>query len=107
MNSFSIKTLWPYLAAIVAIIVCCSLYFSPVFQGKTLVQNDIVKNDAQKAEVLEYKEKGETILWTSRVFSGMTVFHIGAEFNTNIILPIRKSLMFLPKGLNIAFVCSL
>lgn len=105
--NLSIKNILPYLLSVLAILVCSSIYFSPVFQGKTLVQNDIVKSQAQSHESKEYQEKGDPIKWTTHVFSGMTNVSISGNFKNNIIDPIKRLTLFLPKALNISFVCSL
>ncbi len=101
MKSINLKALFPHLIAIFAIIMSAFLYCSPVLEGKTLVQSDIIKHKAQSKEIADYREKGEDILWTSRVFSGMTTFNIGANFKTNIMMLIKSPTHLFPQGVGL------
>lgn len=99
------KKLVPHAVAIVVMAIVSLLFCYPTTQGKVLKQDDIVKNIAQAQEVREYREaNGEEALWTTRVFSGMTAFHIGTKFTTNVVEYFRDAILdWLPKGANIIF----
>jgi|APSaa5957512493_1039668.scaffolds.fasta_scaffold00422_5 hypothetical protein len=85
------------------------LYCSPVLEGKRIVQDDIVKNTAQSKERLDFfEETGEEPLWTSRVFSGMTMFNIGTRFSGNGLIYLDSLVRkWLPVTVNIMFVTML
>ena len=85
------------------------LYCSPVFEGKRIVQDDIVKNIAQSKERADfYEETGEEPLWTSHVFSGMTMFNIGTRFSANGMIYVDALMRkWLPITVNIMFVTML
>ena len=104
MKSINLKTAWPHLASVLIIILCAFIYCSPVLKGKSMSQSDILKHKSQSKEILEYRESGEEILWTSRVFSGMSVFNISASFKTNVISVIKKTTTFFPNGVNIIII---
>lgn len=99
------KKFIPHVVAIIIMALTAVLYCSPVIEGKVLVQDDIVKNIAQAKETRDYRaENGEEPLWTTRVFSGMTAFHIGTKFSTNVTEFFRKAVAgWLPQGANIIF----
>lgn len=107
MKSINLKSLLPHLIAVFAIIMSAFLYCSPVLEGKTLVQSDIIKHKAQSKEIKDYREKGEDILWTSRVFSGMTTFNIGANFKTNIMMLIKSPTHMFPQGVGLIILTCL
>ncbi len=99
----------PHIISVVVILLTSILYCSPVLQGKRLVQDDIVKNIAQAKEIREYRDaNGEEPLWTTRVFSGMTAFHIGTEYSTNVALMLDKVVRrTFPRTANVLFVTML
>jgi len=100
------KELLQHAVAVVLMIAACVLYCSPVLEGKRIVQDDIVKNEAQKKETVDFREEtGSEPLWTSRVFSGMTTFNIGTRFTTNGMMYLDSVLRkWLPPTVNIMFV---
>ncbi len=55
------------------------IYFNPVFEGKTLVQTDVIQIRGTNHEVQEYSDKGEEVLWTNSSFGGMPVFNSSAK----------------------------
>lgn len=62
----------------------CFIYFNPAFLGKSLGQNDVTRAQSTQTEINEYKEKGETILWTNQIHAGMPTFQIWAPYPNNI-----------------------
>ncbi|NJM93695.1 MAG: YfhO family protein [Cytophagales bacterium] len=51
--------------------VVVSLYFAPLYGGKTLVQSDNVQLAGTNKELRDYQSQGETIGWTNKEFSGL------------------------------------
>ena len=64
--------------------IICFVYFNPAFFGKSLGQNDVTRAQSTQTEVIDYKEKGETILWTNQIHGGMPTFQIWAPYPNNI-----------------------
>ena len=60
-------------------------YFTPVWQGKTLLQSDVMQARGSQKEIFEYKEKdGNTPLWTNSMFGGMPTYQIWYDHANNI-----------------------
>ncbi|MGV8877522.1 MAG: YfhO family protein [Sphingobacteriaceae bacterium] len=71
--------------AIVGIFIAiCFIYFTPAFQGKTLGQNDVTRAQSTQKEIMDYRAKDSTILWTNQILGGMPVFQIWAPYPDNI-----------------------
>ncbi|MEQ9298903.1 MAG: YfhO family protein [Cyclobacteriaceae bacterium] len=51
--------------------VLVSVFFGPLYTGKTLVQSDNIQLTGVNKEVADYKAKGEDISWNNREFSGV------------------------------------
>src|SRR5579875_58958 len=62
----------------------CFLYFSPAFQGKTLGQNDVARAQSTQTEIMNYRAKDTTILWTNQILGGMPAYQIWAPYTNNI-----------------------
>ncbi len=61
------------------------LYFSPAWQGKSLVQGDVSRAQAMSREIMDFKAKdGNAPLWTNSMFGGMPSYQIWASYPTNI-----------------------
>ena len=70
----------------------CFVYFYPAFSGKTIGQNDVTRAQSTQTEINQYKEKGETILWTNQIHGGMPTFQIWAPYPANITTWIIKGI---------------
>ena len=103
------KKALPHLVSVIIMAVVAVLYCSPVLQGKMLAQDDTIKSISQSKESRDYRdETGEESLWTTRVFSGMTIFHIGLSVSTNVTSYLKSALLGdLPKTVNIIFATML
>ncbi len=88
-----------HLTAIAVIILVAGVYFFPEIQGKKLLSHDEVSSVAAAKEVKNYEEKGETILWTSRLFSGMPAFQVAYSVKTNLLQIFFKTHQILPKNI--------
>jgi len=62
----------------------CFFYFTPAFQGKTLGQSDVVGAQSTQKEIMDYRAKDTTILWTNQVLGGMPTYQIWAPYSSNI-----------------------
>jgi hypothetical protein len=65
-------------------LVLCFLYFSPAFQGKTLGQGDVLGAQSTQKEIMDYRARDTTILWTNQIFGGMPAYQIWAPYKANI-----------------------
>ncbi len=95
----------------VAIMAALALAFmSPVFEGKTLFQNDIVQAKNLASEVNQFqKQTGEYSAWTNSSFSGMPTYQIKSAPTRNVFQWLFHAFkLFLP-GYTVAilFVCML
>ncbi len=73
-----------HFAIIGVFLLICFLYFTPAFQGKTLGQNDVTRAQSTQKEIMDYRAKGETILWTNQILGGMPAYQIWAPYSKNI-----------------------
>lgn len=68
-----------------ASVILSAIYMYPSFSGKVLYQTDVIQSAGGKAEVTQYEKKGEQILWTNSMFSGMPTYQIYLEHNNNYV----------------------
>jgi hypothetical protein len=73
-----------HIAVIALFIAICFLYLTPAFQGKTLGQSDVIGAQSTQKEIMDYRAKDTTILWTNQIFGGMPAFQIWAPYPGNI-----------------------
>jgi hypothetical protein len=71
--------------AIVGIFIAiCFIYFTPAFKGKTIGQNDVTRAQSTQKEIMDYRAKDSTILWTNQILGGMPTYQIWAPYKDNI-----------------------
>lgn len=74
-----------HFAVIGIFIAICFVYFAPAWQGKILVQGDVLRAQAGQTEIMEFKAKdGKAPLWTNAMFSGMPAYQIWVSYPKNI-----------------------
>jgi hypothetical protein len=73
-----------HLAVIALFIAICFFFLTPAFQGKTLGQSDVIGAQSTQKEIMDYRAKDTTILWTNQIFGGMPAFQIWAPYPDNI-----------------------
>lgn len=79
------KLLLPHVVAIVGFIVLIAVYFSPVFENKSLRQHDIVMAKAMQKEIKTHlDETGELTMWTNGIFGGMPTYQVWVKYPNNI-----------------------
>ncbi len=89
---FDFKKIIPHAVALFAFALLAAVYFLPQFSGKKVLQSDIQQFKGMASEVIEYQDKGETILWTNSMFSGMPTYQISAPPKKNISRVFEKSM---------------
>jgi len=74
-----------HLLIVVSFIILVFFYFTPVWQGKSLIQSDVIQAQASQKELFDYKaQDGKTPLWTNSMFGGMPTYQIWAEQGMNV-----------------------
>ncbi len=100
----------PELLMVAIMAVLALAFMSPVFEGKTLFQNDIVQAKNMASEVNQFqKQTGEYSAWTNSSFSGMPTYQIKSAPSRNVFQWLFHAFkLFLP-GYTVAilFVCML
>ncbi len=90
---FDFKSALPHIISLLAMILLSVIYFIPQFQGKELVQGDIVSFKGVATEALEYEKKtGETALWSTSIFGGMPTYQSSAPQNNNLVKYIERGM---------------
>ena len=108
MNKF-LKLSWPHAVAILALVVLSSAYFSPLWLGYDLDQNDIVQWRGMSQELSNYRQlHNEEALWSNSMFGGMPAYQVSTEHNANLLRPILLTLRLgLPGAIGTLFLCFL
>src|SRR5690554_2602305 len=74
-----------HFAVVGIFIAICFIYFAPAWQGKVLVQGDVLRAQAGQKEIMQFKaEDGVAPLWTNAMFSGMPSYQIWVSYPKNI-----------------------
>ncbi|MBS1532626.1 MAG: YfhO family protein [Bacteroidetes bacterium] len=73
-----------HLAITVIFFAICLFYFSPAFQGKALGQSDVIGAQSTQKEIMDYRAKDTTILWTDQILGGMPTYQVWAPYSHNI-----------------------
>ncbi|MFC6996776.1 YfhO family protein [Rufibacter roseus] len=76
----------PHLLVLLFFVLLVVAYFSPIFfDGKTLIQHDVVQFQGGAKEIADYRAKtGEEALWTNSMFSGMPAYLISVQFSGDL-----------------------
>ncbi len=85
MDNLLVKNSLKHIGAIFLLFVLSVVYFYPETQGKKIPSHDGVSAVSNSKEARDFQEKGETILWSSRVFSGMPLFQIAYNVKSNLV----------------------
>src|ERR1700761_3641907 len=68
----------------------CFFFLTPSFQGKTFLQNDVSRAQSTQKEIMDYRAKDTTILWTNQVLGGMPTFQLWGAYPNNITTTVFK-----------------
>ena len=106
MKNIDLKKLLPYAAAILFFIVITFLYFTPLLEGKKMVQSDIVQFKGMSKEIADYRARtGEEALWTNSMFGGMPAYQISVVYSGNLLGYIDNALQLgLPHPASLVFL---
>ena len=100
------KKLLTYIAIFAFFMIFSALYFSPLLQGKILLQGDIMNFVGVSHEVTtNYENTGESALWTNSMFGGMPTYQVAVYDSGNLFEKVNKMLgLFLPRPANYMFI---
>lgn len=106
-----LKLLIPHAAAIIIFIIFSSVYFSPLFNGYNLKQNDIKQFQGMSKDIADYRIQNEKEpLWTNSMFSGMPAYQISVIHNNNYLIKVDRLLQLnfaLPRPVGLMFLAML
>ena len=86
MNAIDWKKLLPGGVAVILFYLLSLAYFSPVLEGKQLMQGDKRNWQGMAQEVQEHRaEFDEEPLWTGSMFSGMPAYQISVKWSSNLL----------------------
>lgn len=106
----SLKTILPHLVALLLFVVLPSIYFSPLYTGYALKQNDIRQFQGMSKEIFDYKltHENQQPYWTNAMFSGMPAYQISVEHNANWLTKIDQVIKLgLPRPVGVLFISML
>lgn len=99
------KNIFYIAGSLILFIAIALIYTNPVFQGKEIIQHDIVQYKGGAKELLDYRAKnGEETYWSDAMFGGMPTYQTGAQFSGDVIKHVDNALNFLPKPANYLFL---
>lgn len=103
------KTLSEWGIALAIFLFVSIVFFMPVFQGKILIQGDMLNFKAMSKETLDYNDThDDTALWTNNMFGGMPTALIALVDYGNIFFYLNKAIgLYLPRPANYIFMASL
>ncbi len=103
------KSLLPHIVSILVFVIVSSIYFSPVFEGYSLKQNDIRQHKGMSKEIDDFRiTHGKEPLWTNSMFGGMPAYQISTKYENNLLA--KVNLMFqlgLPHPVGLLFLAML
>ncbi|MBN3034346.1 MAG: YfhO family protein [Bacteroidales bacterium] len=86
MNTTLIRSGLPHAVALVIFILITFIYLNPLFEGKRLRQDDIMRHKGMSREIVEFRDRtGGEPLWTNSMFSGMPAYQISVKYKGNLI----------------------
>ena len=87
-----------HLLVFIGFILLSLAYFSPILQGKKIIQSDIVQYTGMAKQHTDFRVSNDTeTYWTNSAFGGMPTYQLGAKYPNNFIKKIDLALRFLPR----------
>ncbi|APY00384.1 YfhO family protein [Lacinutrix venerupis] len=101
----NIKKILPHILVFVGFIILSLAYFSPVLQGKQILQSDILHYNGMAKQQRDFKAAtGEETYWTNSAFGGMPTYQLGARYPYTYIKSLDLGLRFLPRPADYLFL---
>lgn len=80
------KKYLPHAVAILVFALVTIIYFKPLFSGKELRQDDIMRHKGMSKEIADYRNlTNDEPLWTNSMFGGMPAYQISTKYPGNWI----------------------
>ncbi len=102
------KSFLPHLLVIVGFLILSIIYVSPVLEGKTIIQNDVIQAGGAAQELKKFeKETGTRSLWTNSMFSGMPAYQIYMDYPSSWSVAVGRFLSYqlpIPSPANLIFI---
>ena len=96
-NNFLLTTFGKHLLVMMGFITITLLMYSPLLQGKKLLQSDSVQYKGMSRQIQEEREKNnEERYWIDNAFGGMPTYQLGAKYPYDVLTPIHKVVRLLP-----------
>ncbi len=103
--NFSFKKILPHLIVLIVFVIVSLAYFSPVLQGKTIAQGDIMQHNGMAKELRDFRKTNDSeTYWTNSAFGGMPTYQLGAQYPHNYIKSLDNLLRFLPRPADYLFL---
>ena len=100
-----IKNYFKHFCVLILFCLISLSYFSPVLQGKKILQNDIVQYSGMAKQQNDFAKKtSNETYWTNSAFSGMPTYQLGAKYPHNYIKKLDLLLRFLPRPADYLFL---
>jgi Bacterial membrane protein YfhO len=109
MKKSWLKKITPHIIAVVIFVVLGFVYCSPVIQGETVNQSDMVQVKGMSKEAVDfYNKTGEHPLWSNSMFCGMPTYLTFTGPSANLMqYPDKIYSLFLPSPVNMLFIAML
>ena len=99
------KKILPHILVFAGFIILSLAYFSPVLQGKQILQSDILHYNGMAKQQRDFKANtGEEAYWTNSAFGGMPTYQLGARYPHTYIKSLDLGLRFLPRPADYLFL---
>lgn len=90
-----LKKLTPHIIAVVIFLLLTCVYMMPLFNGKSLAQQDIAQWTGMSKEIVDFRSTYHTEpLWTGSMFSGMPAYQVSTLYPANLIEYVSDLLFF-------------
>lgn len=100
-----IRALFIHFFAVAFFILVALFFFSPVLQGKTIFQSDIVQFTGMAKEQNDFRQKNDQEpYWTNSAFGGMPTYQLGAYYPYDFVKKLDRTLRFLPRPADYLFL---
>lgn len=95
----------PYIGALILFLVVTIFCFTPQFQGKELVQHDIMQYEGMTRDILQHREAyGEDPQWAGNMFAGMPAYLINMKYDGALVKTVSKAFYFLGQPAALIFL---
>lgn len=106
MKNTDIRKFIPYIGAIIIFLIITFAYFTPLLEGKKILQSDIVNFQGMSKEIVDFRAKtGQEPLWTNAMFGGMPAYQVSTVYKGNQLGFLDKVMTLgLPHPANLVFL---